>query len=117
MLHAAFQPSMQEFKRILVAEDDLNDIKPTLGARSENHLANAADVVRDGLTPWTICYGAEVLPSGPSCQLGLNGYFVNPLTSRRSPARSDRLVCIGPALMNHRRSYSPNPRRGERPRY
>ncbi len=40
---------MKELKRILLAEDDLNDIELTLDALAENNLANGVDVVRDGV--------------------------------------------------------------------
>jgi CheY-like chemotaxis protein len=39
---------MKDLKRILLAEDDMNDIELTLGALSDHHLANGVDVVRDG---------------------------------------------------------------------
>jgi len=40
---------MIEIKRILLAEDNANDIELTLEALSENHLANHVDVVNDGV--------------------------------------------------------------------
>jgi len=39
---------MPKLNRILLAEDNLNDVELTLRALSENHLANQVDVVRDG---------------------------------------------------------------------
>ncbi|MBA4386279.1 MAG: two-component system response regulator [Anaerolinea sp.] len=39
---------MKVFKRILIAEDDPNDIEMTVNALSENNLANEICVVRDG---------------------------------------------------------------------
>lgn len=39
---------MSELRRILLAEDDPNDVELTLTALAEHHLANAVDVVRDG---------------------------------------------------------------------
>jgi len=39
---------MSELKRILLAEDDENDIELTLRALREHNLANRVDVVRDG---------------------------------------------------------------------
>ena len=39
---------MTNFKRILLAEDNLDDIELTLRVLAEYHLANKVDVVRDG---------------------------------------------------------------------
>ena len=39
---------MQELKRILLVEDNANDIKLILAALEENHLVNEVVVVRDG---------------------------------------------------------------------
>ena len=39
---------MTQLKRILLAEDNANDVELTLGALSENRLANEVVVVRDG---------------------------------------------------------------------
>ena len=39
---------MQQFKRILLAEDNENDIELTLSALAGGNLANRVDVVRDG---------------------------------------------------------------------
>lgn len=39
---------MQELKRILLVEDNANDIELILAALEENHLANEVVVVRDG---------------------------------------------------------------------
>jgi CheY-like chemotaxis protein len=39
---------MKHIKRILLAEDDPNDVELTLSALNEHHLANTVDVVRDG---------------------------------------------------------------------
>ncbi|HYG36052.1 MAG TPA: response regulator [Clostridia bacterium] len=39
---------MRRFKRILLAEDDLNDIELMLTALADHNLANEVDVVRDG---------------------------------------------------------------------
>jgi CheY-like chemotaxis protein len=39
---------MKTFKRILLAEDDLNDVELTVNALSEHNLANDILVVRDG---------------------------------------------------------------------
>jgi CheY-like chemotaxis protein len=38
-----------KFKRILLAEDNLDDIELTLRVLAEYHLANTVDVVRDGV--------------------------------------------------------------------
>jgi len=40
---------MMKFKRILLAEDNLDDIELTLRVLAEYHLANTVDVVRDGV--------------------------------------------------------------------
>jgi len=40
---------MVKFKRILLAEDNLDDIELTLRVLAEYHLANKVDVVRDGV--------------------------------------------------------------------
>jgi CheY-like chemotaxis protein len=40
---------MMNFKRILLAEDNLDDIELTLRVLAEYHLANQVDVVRDGV--------------------------------------------------------------------
>jgi CheY-like chemotaxis protein len=40
---------MMKFKRILMAEDNLDDIELTLRVLAEYHLANKVDVVRDGV--------------------------------------------------------------------
>ena len=40
--------SKTTLRRILLAEDSLNDIELTLHALAENHLANTVDVARDG---------------------------------------------------------------------
>lgn len=39
-------------RRILLAEDDPNDVQLTLAAFEEFHLANRVDVVRDGAEAW-----------------------------------------------------------------
>ena len=39
---------MNDLKRILLAEDDLNDVELTLTALQENNIANEVVVVRDG---------------------------------------------------------------------
>jgi CheY-like chemotaxis protein len=39
---------METLKRILLVEDNVNDIEMTLAALEENHLANEVVVVRDG---------------------------------------------------------------------
>ena len=39
---------MEDLKRILLAEDSVKDVKLTLTALEEKHLANKVDVVRDG---------------------------------------------------------------------
>ncbi|NOT54707.1 MAG: response regulator [Deltaproteobacteria bacterium] len=39
---------MTQSRRILFAEDNLNDIELTLGALAEHHLANEVVIVRDG---------------------------------------------------------------------
>lgn len=39
---------MEIFKKILLAEDDINDVELTLTALGENNLANEVFVVRDG---------------------------------------------------------------------
>ena len=38
-----------ELKRILLAEDNSNDVELTLAALADNRLANHVDVVRDGV--------------------------------------------------------------------
>lgn len=40
---------MWELDRILLVEDDLNDVELTLSALAENNLANQVDVVNDGV--------------------------------------------------------------------
>jgi CheY-like chemotaxis protein len=40
--------AMNDLKRILLAEDDLNDVELTLTALQENNIANEVVVVRDG---------------------------------------------------------------------
>ena len=40
---------MMKFERILLAEDNLDDIELTLRVLAEYHLANKVDVVRDGV--------------------------------------------------------------------
>jgi CheY-like chemotaxis protein len=40
---------MAELKRVLLVEDNLNDVELTLAAFAENHLANEVVVVRDGV--------------------------------------------------------------------
>ncbi len=42
------ESNMKEFKRILLAEDNENDIELTLEALSEHNLVNEVDTVRDG---------------------------------------------------------------------
>jgi CheY-like chemotaxis protein len=39
---------MKSLKRVLLAEDDPNDVELTLNALADNHLANEVDIVRDG---------------------------------------------------------------------
>src|SRR5262249_55585610 len=39
---------MKPIRKILLADDDPNDIELTLAALGEHHLANKVDVVRDG---------------------------------------------------------------------
>ena len=39
-------------RRILLAEDNANDIELTMAALDQHHLANEVDVVRDGASVW-----------------------------------------------------------------
>jgi CheY-like chemotaxis protein len=58
---------MKALKRILLAEDDENDVDLTLTALSEDSLANEVDVVRDGqeALDYLFCRGAyEQRPPG-----------------------------------------------------
>ena len=43
---------MTKLKRILLAEDNENDVELTLAALAENNLANEVDIVRDGAEAW-----------------------------------------------------------------
>src|SRR6266705_879447 len=43
---------MTTLKRILLAEDNENDVERTMTALAENHLANEVVVVRDGAEAW-----------------------------------------------------------------
>ena len=50
---------MKKLPRILLAEDNSNDIELTLAALDEHHLANQVDVVRDGVEAmdYLLCTG------------------------------------------------------------
>ena len=49
IFHCPTNPVLKmKIRRILLAEDSLNDINLTLRALTENHLANIVDVARDG---------------------------------------------------------------------
>lgn len=52
----------ESLRRILLAEDDPNDVQLTLAAFEEFHLANRVDVVRDGAEAWDYlnCRGAYI---------------------------------------------------------
>ena len=58
------------FKRILLAEDNLDDIELTLRVLAEYHLANKVDVVRDGVDAldYLFCRGrfADRPPGNPA---------------------------------------------------
>ena len=43
---------MGGIRRILLAEDNANDIELTMAALDQHHLANEVDVVRDGAAAW-----------------------------------------------------------------
>ncbi|HEX9829560.1 MAG TPA: hypothetical protein VGB10_05050, partial [Bacteroidota bacterium] len=47
-LHQGGEAMVTELKSILLAEDNPNDVELTLAALSENNLANAVVVARDG---------------------------------------------------------------------
>lgn len=58
---------MNELKRILLAEDNRNDVELTLSALASNNLANEVAVVRDGVAALDYLYrrGAyEAIPEG-----------------------------------------------------
>jgi len=61
---------MMNFKRILLAEDNLDDIELTLRVLAEYHLANKVDVVRDGVDAldYLFCRGrfADRPPGNPA---------------------------------------------------
>jgi CheY-like chemotaxis protein len=61
---------MMNFKRILLAEDNLDDIEQTLRVLAEYHLANQVDVVRDGVDAldYLFCRGrfADRPPGNPA---------------------------------------------------
>ena len=61
------------FKRILLAEDNLDDIELTLRVLAEYHLANKVDVVRDGVDAldYLFCRGrfADRPPGNPALLL------------------------------------------------
>jgi len=62
-----------KFKRILLAEDNLDDIELTLRVLAEYHLANKVDVVRDGVDAldYLFCRGrfADRPPGNPALVL------------------------------------------------
>ena len=62
-----------KFKRILLAEDNLDDIELTLRVLAEYHLANKVDVVRDGVDAldYLFCRGrfADRPPGNPALLL------------------------------------------------
>ena len=64
---------MMNFKRILLAEDNLDDIELTLRVLAEYHLANKVDVVRDGVDAldYLFCRGrfADRPPGNPALLL------------------------------------------------
>ena len=64
---------MMKFKRILLAEDNLDDIELTLRVLAEYHLANKVDVVRDGVDAldYLFCRGrfADRPPGNPALLL------------------------------------------------
>ena len=57
---------MKELKRILLAEDDANDIELTLIGLAEHHLANSVDVVRDGAQALDYLYRRGAFASRPA---------------------------------------------------
>ncbi len=55
---------MSKIKRILLAEDNENDVELTLAALQECRLSNEVEVVRDGAKRSTICIIGEIMPKG-----------------------------------------------------
>ncbi len=53
-------------KRILLAEDSLNDIELTLHALAEHHLANTVDIARDGAEALDYLYRRGKFANRPS---------------------------------------------------
>jgi two-component system, response regulator len=64
---------MTELRRLLLAEDSVNDIELTLAALAEHRLANQVDVVRDGAEALDYLYRrgahAERRPGNPAVLL------------------------------------------------
>ncbi len=56
---------METLKRILLVEDDLNDIELTLGALSEHNLANEIMIARDGVEALDYLYRRGDFASRP----------------------------------------------------
>jgi CheY-like chemotaxis protein len=57
---------LKELKRILLAEDDANDIELTLTGLAAHHLANPVDVVRDGAQALDYLYRRGAFVSRPA---------------------------------------------------
>jgi CheY-like chemotaxis protein len=57
---------MSELKRILLAEDDANDVELTLAGLKEFHLANRVDVVRDGAATLDYLYRRGAYAARPA---------------------------------------------------
>ena len=62
---------MNQLRKILLAEDNPNDIELTLAALRENHLANETVVVRDGAEALDYLYGRNGYPPGAEHDLAL----------------------------------------------
>ena len=56
---------MTELRKILLAEDNPNDVELTLAALAENHLANEVVVVRDGEEALDYLYHQKGFASRP----------------------------------------------------
>jgi len=56
---------METIKRILLVEDDPNDIELTLSALSEHNLSNEIVVARDGVEALDYLYRREIFSSRP----------------------------------------------------
>jgi len=57
---------LKELQRILLAEDDANDIELTLTGLAAHHLANRVDVVRDGAQALDYLYRRGAFASRPA---------------------------------------------------